>query len=509
MKAELLMGIDIGTTGCKTILVDREGTVVDSEIAGYPFYAPKHGWSEQDPEDWWAAAQQTIRRLIARNADAGLCGIGLSGQMHGLVPLDKGGNVLRRAILWNDQRTGPQCQRIYDAVGGPAGLLAYTNNRMLPGYTGGKIFWIMEEEPRVFERMVKFLNPKDYIRYRLTGEMATEVSDASGTGFFDVRARTWSKDLFSRLGIPLDLAPACHESVEVSGAVTGGVAEATGLPKGLPVAGGGGDSVIQTLGTGVVSSDILMTTIGTAGIISTALEEYTPNPDGKLQIFCNVMPGEWHAMGVTLAAGGSLHWAKELFGCAESEVARLCGDDVYEVITREAARSAPGSGGLTFLPYLQGERCPHTDPNARGAFIGLSTTSRKGDLFRSIMEGVIFSFRDVAELFSDMGKSFSSIATSGGGAQSPLWRQIHADIFKKRVLTVSGSRGGAAFGAAIVAGVGLKVWSSFEEAASKLKVETETEPRPALYPLYDSRYALYRRFYPALRESFSELGREA
>jgi xylulokinase len=502
------MGIDIGTTGCKTILIDSAGNVIDSEIEGYPLFSPRHGWSEQNPEDWWAAAQSTVKKISERNRAGigGLVGIGLSGQMHGLVPLDAGGSVIRPAILWNDQRTGTQCDRVHESAGGVRGLLQYTNNRMLPGYTGGKILWIREHEPSNFERMVKFLNPKDYIRYRLTGEIATEVSDASGTGLFDVRSRTWSLELFERLGIPADLAPACCESTVVSGRLAASVADTLGLSKGLPVAGGGGDSVIQTLGTGVVSSDVLMTTIGTAGIISTALERYRDNPDGLLQIFCNVMPGEWHAMGVTLAAGGALNWAKGVLGGAESEVSRLCGEDVYDLISRESAQSPPGSRGLVFLPYLQGERCPHTDPDARGAFVGLSLTTRKSDLFRSVMEGVIFSFRDVAEIFSSLGMTFSHIATSGGGAQSGLWRQIHADIFKKRVITVSGSRGGAAYGAAIVAGVGLKVWSDFKEAAGVLRVETETEPDPETFALYDRFYALYRELYPLLRESFRGLG---
>jgi xylulokinase len=502
------MGIDIGTSGCKTILVDSAGNVIDSEIDGYPLFSPRHGWSEQSPEDWWSAVRSTVKKIAERNRAGlgGLAGIGLSGQMHGLVPLDAGGSVIRPAILWNDQRTGPQCEWVHERAGGVRGLLEHTNNRMLPGYTGGKILWIRENEPRNFERMVKFLNPKDYIRYRLTGEMATEVSDASGTGLFDVRSRTWSLKLFERLGVPAGIAPVCHESTVVSGRVAASVAESLGLPKGLPVAGGGGDSVIQTLGTGVVSSDVLMTTIGTAGIISTALERYRDNPDGLLQIFCNVMPGEWHAMGVTLAAGGSLNWAKGVLGGAESEVSRLCGEDVYDLISREASQSPPGSRGLVFLPYLQGERCPHTDPDARGAFVGLSLTTRKSDLFRSAMEGVIFSFRDVAEIFSSLGMTFSHIATSGGGAQSAVWRQIQADIFKKRVITVSGSRGGAAYGAAIVAGVGLEVWSSFKEAAGVLRVETETEPNTENFALYDRFYGLYRGLYPLLRESFRGLG---
>jgi len=507
MRQALLLGVDIGTTACKTVLVDQAGLIVDSQSEGYPLYSPRHGWSEQEPEDWWSAASRTVQRLMGRNPEAAssLAGIGLSGQMHGLVPLDRDGQVIRKAILWNDQRTEAQCGEIHAKAGGAEALLALTNNRMLPGYTGGKLLWLRENEPQAYERMVKFLNPKDYIRLRLTGELVTEVSDASGTGLFDVRARAWSRALFELLGIPLEMAPTCHESAEVSGRVRGEVAESLGLPKGLPVVGGGGDAVIQTLVTGVTSSDVLMTTIGTAGIISTAFESFRDNPEGKLQVFCNVMPGRWHAMGVTLSAGGSLRWAREVLGSAEVEVAAQSGLDVYELISREAEKSSAGAGGIIFLPYLGGERCPHVDPAARGAFVGLSLTSRKRDLYRSVLEGVIFSFREVAEIFSSLGQDFRYIATSGGGAQSPLWRQIHADIFKKRVVTVSGSFGGAAYGAALVAGVGLKVWPDFETACGKLAVETDTPPNPANYALYDRYYELYRSFYPLLKPGFTAL----
>jgi xylulokinase len=362
-----------------------------------------------------------------------------------------------------------------------------------------------ENEPANYERLAKFLNPKDYIRYRLTGEMSTEVTDASGTGLFDVRRRTWSRRLFEILDIPMDFAPTCYESVGVSGTVKSEIAESLGLPKGLPVVGGGGDAVIQTLGTGVSTSDILMTTIGTAGIISTAFEQFQANPQGKLQVFCNVIPARWHAMGVTLSAGGSLRWAKETLAAAETEVAKNSLEDVYEIICREAEHSRAGANGLLFLPYLIGERCPHVDPSARGAFIGLSLTTRKCDLMRSIMEGVIFSFRDVAELFGSLAAGFRYVATSGGGAQSSLWRRIHADIFQKKVITVSGSIGGAAYGATLVAGVGLKIWSTFSEACRLLKVESETEPCAETRAMYDSRYALYRSLYPVLKDGFSTL----
>lgn len=507
MRPAYLVGIDVGTTACKTLLVDQTGRIVATEIEGYPLYSERHGFSEQVPEDWWAAVKATVRRIVAGNPEiaGSLAGIGLSGQMHGLVPLDKDGNVIRKAILWNDQRTEAQCQEITEKAGGVDGLLSLTNNRMLPGYTGGKILWMRENEPAGYERLAKFLNPKDYIRFRLTGEFSTEVTDASGTGLFDVRKRTWCRRLFEILDIPLDLAPTCYESVGVSGTVRPEVAESLGLPKGLPVVGGGGDAVIQTLGTGVSTSDVLMTTIGTAGIISTAFEQFQVNPEGKLQVFCNVIPARWHAMGVTLSAGGSLRWAREILAGSEMDVARDTAEDVYEIICREAERSLPGANGLLFLPYLIGERCPHVDPNARGAFIGLSLTTRKRDIFRSILEGVIFSFRDVAELFGSFSRDFRYIATSGGGAQSGLWRRIHADIFHKRVITVSGSIGGAAYGAALVAGVGLKIWSNFSEACRLLEVETETEPREETQALYDARYALYKSLYPVLKQGFSML----
>ncbi|MFW5843380.1 MAG: xylulokinase, partial [Spirochaetota bacterium] len=383
----LVMGIDIGTSGCKTVLVDHGGAVVASAFAEYPLYSERHGWSEQDPADWWNAVKDTIRLVLAARPDSAkeLIGIGLTGQMHGLVALDQEHRVLRRSILWNDSRTGPQCAEIIEKAGGLEGLLSITNNQMLPGYTGGKILWLAQKEPDTHKRMRSFVNPKDFIRLKLTGELATEVSDASGTGMFNVAGRKWAPQLFDIVGLPLESAPKAYESTETSGLIRDAVATELGLPPGLPVVGGGGDAVIQTLGTGVTSGDVLMTTIGTSGIVSTALDEFKPNPGGKIQVFCNVIPGTWHAMGVTLSAGASLKWARELFGSAEEEVARALGEDVYDLISREVEKSPIGSRGLFFLPYINGERCPYSDPHARGAFIGLTLGTRKGDLYRSVM----------------------------------------------------------------------------------------------------------------------------
>ncbi len=509
MQEEILMGIDIGTSGCKTILVDQKGSVVASEIVGYPLSSKRHGWAEQNPHDWWSAVKNTVKRISSKHGQyiRKLKGIGLTGQMHGIVAMDKNKEVIRPSILWNDQRTEKQCIYIYEKVGGIKGLLQYTNNRMIPGYTGGKILWLRENEPHNYERIKKFVNPKDYIRYLLTGEIATEVSDASGTGLFDVKDRVWSRKLFELLDIPLEWVPECFESPEISGTVADHISEEFDIPKKIPVVGGGGDAVIQALGTGIITSDVLMTTIGTAGIISTALEEFRDNPEGNLQIFCNVMPSKWHAMGVTLSAAGSMKWAKDAFAHSEIEVSLLSNEDVYRVISNEALQSPPGSNGIIFLPYLSGERCPHVDPEARGAFLGLSMTTRKSDLFRSIMEGVIFSFRDVANLFNLLGISFDHIATSGGGAQSELWRQIHADIFKKRVITVNGSREGAAYGAVIVAGGGVGVWSDFREASELLDVVTTNEPNDRNYKLYDHYFDIYKNFYVLLKDSFKEINK--
>jgi xylulokinase len=505
MEKQLAMGVDIGTSGCKTLLIDDRGRVIARAVKEYPFSIPKPGWSEQNPEDWWTAAKTTIKRSLkgSRSSDY-IKAIGLSGQMHGLVALDKDSRVLRPSILWNDQRTEKQCQEIQDRIGGIEALLRLTNNRMLPGYTGGKILWVRENEPRHYERIRWILNPKDYIRFRLTGERATEVSDASGTGLFNVWERRWSHQLLEILDIPKEWLPPCYESSEVSRKVTPRIAKELGLRPGLPVAGGGGDAVVQTTGTGIVEPGILGTTIGTAGNVTMALDRCYKNPGGRLQVFCNTMPNKWHAMGVTLAAGGSLQWFRDALGESEKKISEHTGKNVYDLLSREASRVKAGSEGLLFLPYLIGERCPHADPHARGAFIGLTLRHSKNHFIRSILEGVIFSLRDVAEAIKEMGVPITQIRTSGGGALSKLWRQIHADVFDSEVVTVSGSGEGGAYGAALVAGVGVGIWPTVEEAVKVLRVETKTSPIPRNVETYKRLFNVYQDLYGNLKSSFHQ-----
>ena len=508
MAHQYVIGIDIGTSGCKTLVIDDEGRVVARATEEYPLFTPHPGWSEQNPEHWWQAVRTTVQRVIRGFGNTGtIKGIGLSGQMHGLVALDPDGRVLRPCILWNDQRTGRQCVEIHEAVGGIAELLKLTNNQMLPGYTGGKILWVRQNEPHIFEKIRFCLNPKDYIRFKLTGEYATEVSDASGTGLFDVRQRVWCRPLLERLDIPRDWLPRCYESPEISGRLRSDVASDLGLPANIPIAGGGGDAVVQTTGTGLVQEGILGTTIGTAGIVAMALNRFYDNPEGRLQVFCNNMPGKWHTMGVTLAAGGSLRWIRDMLAGAEKEVARWTGEDVYDIIAREAAKAVPGSEGLLFLPYLIGERCPYPDPNARGGFIGLTLRHNRSSIMRSVLEGVIFSLRDVSRLIEGMGLQITQIRTSGGGALSSLWRQIHADVFNREVITVSGSAEGGAYGAALVAGAGTGVWASVEEAVQVVRGESVTVPIPGNIGIYDQMFDIYQQLYGRLRDTFDQIAR--
>lgn len=498
---EVLLGIDIGTSGCKALLIDRDGIVVGSRTVPYGLSQPRPGWTEQDPQLWINGARTAVSSLVEAYSDASILAVGLSGQMHGLTALDASDRVIRPALLWNDQRNAAECAAITELAGGEVSLQDLTNNRMLIGYTGGKILWMRNHEPEAYRRIKTILNPKDYIRLVLTGEIATEVSDASGTGLFDTRARMWSVALLDRIDIDPAFLPRCHESSVVTGRVSAAGAAMFGLHEGLPVVGGGGDSVIQTLGSGVIVPGELQTTIGTAGIVASALDEAIDNPGGRLQVFCNVAPNKWHAMGVTLNAGFAMSWFQSLCGglCGSSEIRSV------EEIVALAQTSAPGSHGLLFLPYLNGERAPHSDPDARAAFIGMSGLHGAADISRAVMEGIAYALYDIYSVMRAGGIASKVIKASGGGAKSSLWRQMQADLFGCQVITTEGAAEGAAFGAALVAGVGVGVWADADAASTHCRPLTNEQPNAVAGAVLTRAFATYQALYPVLAPHFKAL----
>jgi xylulokinase len=505
-KLVYLMGLDVGTTGAKALLINEASEVVASAITEYPMYTPHPQWAEQDPKDWWQATVESIRRVLAEsgaNPDQ-VVGAGLTGQMHGLVLLDKDGAVLRPCIMWNDQRTGSQCAWITDKVG-PKRVLQLTGNPVLPGFTAPKIVWVREHEPEVYEKVTQVLLPKDYIRYRLTGEFATEVSGASGTSLFDVGRRSWSKEMLEALDIPAEWLPECHESPVVSGHISKTVTEATGLKAGTPVVGGGGDQAAQAVGSGIVETGLVSVTVGTSGVVFASTDEFVVEPEGRLHAFCHAVPNKWHLMGVMLSAGGSFRWFRDTLGRMEKDMASLIGKDPYELLTEEAARAPVGSEGLIFLPYLTGERTPYPDPNARGVFMGLTLRHDKAHLGRAVLEGVAYGLRDSLELMKDLGLEIRQIRASGGGARSDLWRQILADVFDTELVVINVTEG-AAYGAALLAGVGAGVYESVAEACEQaVEVVQRTEPVRENAALYGEFYPVYRALYAALKPGFDQI----
>jgi xylulokinase len=503
----MLLGIDVSTTGAKALLVNERGEVLATATEEYPLYTPYPLWSEQNPEDWWHGVQRAVQRVLAtpgvRAED--ISGVGLTGQMHGLVLLDKDDQVLRPAILWNDQRTGAQCAEITRLAGGVDSLLALTANPVLPGFTAPKVVWVRENEPSIYDRVAHILLPKDYIRFRLTGEFATEVSDASGTSLFDVANRCWSSAMTTMLKIPVDWLPHCTESPEVSGRLSRVAAQATGLREGTPVVGGGGDQAAQAVGSGVVQPGVISVTSGTSGVVFAFEEAFAVEPQGRVHVFCHAVPNKWHAMGVMLSAGGAFRWFRDALGEAEIAAAAASGKDPYDLLVSEAATVEAGSEGLLFLPYLTGERTPYPDPNARGAFVGLTVRHGKGHLVRSVLEGVSFGLRDSLELIRGLGVPIDQVRASGGGARSELWRQIQADVFNTELVMINITEG-AAFGAALLAGVGAGTYSSVPEAVSAaIRVVSRTSPRREFVEVYQRLYPLYRGLYGALKPTFDAL----
>jgi xylulokinase len=503
----ITLGIDIGTSATKTIAIDEKGTILASASAEYPCDHPRPGWSEQSPGLWWDATKKTVQQVLSSGKfqTSDVAGVGLSGQMHGSVFLDSAGDVIRPALLWNDQRTATECQEIETKAGGREALIRLVANPALTGFTAPKLLWVRKHEPAHWERVRQVLLPKDYVRFRLTGTFATEVSDASGTLMLDVANRRWSRELLAKLDIDPALLPSCHESQEVSGQVSELGSKATGLPVGTPVVGGGGDQPAGAVGNGIVRQGIVSATMGTSGVVFAHADTLGFDPLGRLQRGCHAVPGAWHVMGVVLAAGGSFQWFRNELGKAEVEMARKKGEDPYFLLTDEAAIAGPGAEGLFFLPYLTGERTPHFDPDAKGAWVGLTVRHGRAHLIRALLEGATFAMRDSLELIREMGVKIDQVRLSGGGARNALWRQIQADIYGCDVHTLNSTEG-PAFGVALLAQVGTGGFASVPEACDatiRAVDSTRVEPRTKAY--YDRAFPVYRQLYQDLRGSFKTI----
>ena len=497
-----LMGIDVGTTGTRAVIVRPDGHVVTAATGDHqPMRMPKPGWAEQDPADWWQATVVAVRAALgqAQLSGSDIEAVGLSGQMHGVILLDRSNAILRPSLIWCDQRSQAQCDWITSRVGADR-LIELVSNPALTGFSAPKLLWVRDHEPELYERAAHVLLPKDFIRFRLTGEFATDVSDASGTLLFDVARRRWSEEILEALGIDRSLLPRAYESPEVTGEISRETALVTGLKAGTPVVAGAGDQAASAVGNGIVSPGLTSATLGTSGVIFAFTDSPELDPKGRIHTFCHAVPGKWHVMGVTQGAGLSLRWFRDHLGAAETWYAREIGADPYELIIKEAERVPAGSDGLLFLPYLMGERTPHLDAQARGMWFGLTAAHTRGHLIRSILEGVAFSLRDSLEIFRELKIPVEQIRASGGGSRSPLWRQIQADVYDKELVTLYESEG-SAFGAALLAGVGSKAYASVEESARKaIEIREHIEPHDSNVAIYERLYQVYRRVYPAVRE---------
>jgi len=493
--SRVVLGIDVGTTGCKTVALNDEGTIVATETFDYPLYSEKAGWSEQDPHDWWDAAQKGISAIMGQLGGFEVAGIGFSGQMHGLVPLDSEGEPLRRSILWNDQRCSAECDAIINELGGLDALVSLTNNHMLPGFTGGKLRWFRDHQPSLYSELRSVCLPKDYIRFKLTGVLATDESDASGTGYFDPRTRQWVPEVVEACGGHLDMLPKVVGSTEQAGVVQDAVAQELGLPQGVPVFGGGGDAVIQTTSMGILSLGDVGITLGTAGIVAATADFCPENKEARVQISAGNSPSTWHIMGVSLAAAGAFHWLGEI----AAQFGGLNNPDFVKL--SEMAEAAPvGSAGVLFLPYLNGERSPHIAPDARGAFVGLARSHGAEHLARSVIEGVVLNLRRILEELISMKVPCRRLIASGGASRSKLWLQILADVCGREVVTFEGGGEGGALGAAMAAGVGIGIWPDFESLFEGAIEVDRVSPNPANVELYDRIYAVHSQLFSQMRD---------
>jgi len=493
----LLLGLDISTTGAKALLMDEAGQVVSSATSPLTLSTPRPLWSEQTPGDWWAGISKSIRLALTKVGlpSSEIAAIGLTGQMHGLVLLDENGEVLRPAILWNDQRTGRQCDEIRARLGKDR-LIRITGNDALTGFTAPKILWVQQNEPEIWAKTRHILLPKDFIRYKLTGEFAIDKAGGAGTILFDLKTRTWSEEVTTALEIPPSLLPATFEGPEITGWISQVAASETGLTAGTPVVGGGGDQAAQAVGVGAVQPGIIALTLGTSGVVFAATEEPLIEPEGRLHAFCHAVPDRWHFMGVMLSAAGSLQWYRDTF----------FPDADFDELVSEAESAPLGCEGLLFLPYLTGERTPHPDPLARGAFVGLTIRHNRDHVTRAVLEGVSFGIKDSFELIRASGlAAIEQVRISGGGARSATWRQIMANVLGAELVTVNTTEG-AAFGAALLAGVGAGLYATVPEACqATIQVTGRTTPEQRAMAEYERFYARYRALYPALASEFKAM----
>ena len=503
-----LIGIDLGTSGTKTVLFNEDGLAVSSATEEYPLHQPHNGWAEQDPADWWNACVTTLKCVLKQSGvnPSDIAGIGFSGQMHGLVMLDENGESIRNSIIWCDGRTVDECAEITKKVGEER-LVKLTGNQALTSFTASNILWVRNNEPENYKRCRHILLPKDYLRYKLTGEYGMEASDASGMNLLEIYERVWSEEVLRKLDIDPELLPDVYESDHIAGHITAQAASLTGLKEGTPVVYGAGDNAAAAVGTGVVEKGKAFITIGTSGVIFAHADSVAVDPAGRVNTFCAAGINSWTVFGCTLSAGMSLQWLRNNFFEAEMSTARGLGEDPYNVMTKQAERVPIGANRLLFMPYLMGERSPILDPNARGVFFGLSAIHTKYDMLRSVLEGVIYAQRQCLDIHRDMGIEFSQIYATGGGGTSPLWRQMIADIFGLPVVTIQ-NREGPALGAAILAGVGTGVYPSIPDACKRLiKQNPPQAPIKENSAKYEPYYKLFCDLYPSMKNNFAELSK--
>ncbi|QDV52944.1 xylulokinase [Gimesia fumaroli] len=503
----VFLGVDIGTSGTKTLAMQEDGTILSSATVEYPLYSPHPGWSEQEPEHWWQATIKSVRKVLkaGKIKPVDVKGIGLSGQMHGSVFLNKKHEVIRPALLWNDQRTAAECAEIEERAGGRKKLIRMVANPALTGFTAPKILWLRNREPKNFDKTVQVLLPKDYVRFRLTGEFATEVSDASGTLLLNVKQRKWSRPLLSKLELDAGLLPAVYESEDVSGHLTQDAARLLGLTKGVAVVGGGGDQAAGAVGNGIVKKGAISATMGTSGVVFAHSDEVQIDPEGRAHTFCHAVRDKWHVMGVVLSAGGSLQWYRNQLCEQQVALAKRQKVDPYQLITEQAAEAPAGSEGLFFLPYLTGERTPHADPDARAAWIGLSLRHSRAHLSRAVIEGATYAMRDSLEIIKELNIPVKEIRLSGGGARSEFWRQMQADIYGQKVVTINAEEG-PAYGVALLAAAGTGAYKDVVEACgATIRVIESTNVNPKNKKTYNQAYPVYRGLYSSLKTDFQEI----